>query len=131
MGFPIRKSADQSSFAAPHGLSQRTTSFIACACQGIHRTPFRHLIALIINARRSRPKGGRGQKTENRGQKSAPSAARSSTALHLGPAPRQEAPDPLRPAVESDDGSGKTSVSHETCPKAEAVKLSAGSNPHP
>ena len=38
-------------FAAPHGVSQRTTSFIACACQGIHRTPLRHLIALIINAR--------------------------------------------------------------------------------
>jgi hypothetical protein len=29
VGFPIRKSADQSSFAAPHGLSQRITSFIA------------------------------------------------------------------------------------------------------
>ena len=53
VGFPIRKSADQSLFAAPHGLSQRTTSFIACACQGIHRTPLRHLIALIIHARPS------------------------------------------------------------------------------
>jgi hypothetical protein len=52
VGFPIRKSADQSLFAAPHGLSQRTTSFIACVCQGIHRTPFCHFIALIINARR-------------------------------------------------------------------------------
>ncbi len=51
MGFPIRKSADQSLFAAPRGLSQRTTSFIACACQGIHRTPLSHLIALIIDAR--------------------------------------------------------------------------------
>ena len=51
VGFPIRISADQSLFAAPHGFSQRTTSFIACACQGIHRTPLRHLIALIINAR--------------------------------------------------------------------------------
>ena len=50
-------------FAAPHGLSQRTTSFIACACQGIHRTPLRHLIALIINAR------SRDQRTEIRGQK--------------------------------------------------------------
>ena len=28
-GFPIRKSADQSLLAAPHGLSQRATSFIA------------------------------------------------------------------------------------------------------
>ena len=51
MGCPIRISADQSLFAAPHGFSQRTTSFIACACQGIHRTPLRHLIALIFNAR--------------------------------------------------------------------------------
>lgn len=41
---------DQSSFAAPHGLSQRITSFIACACQGIHQMPLRHLIVLIANA---------------------------------------------------------------------------------
>ena len=52
MGFPIRKSADQSLFAAPHGLSQRTTSFIASQRQGIHRIPLRHLIALIVDARR-------------------------------------------------------------------------------
>ena len=51
VGSPIRISADQSLFAAPHGFSQRTTSFIACMCQGIHRTPLSHLIALIINAR--------------------------------------------------------------------------------
>ncbi|RZI39496.1 hypothetical protein EGT07_28655, partial [Herbaspirillum sp. HC18] len=44
-----QKSADQSFFAAPHGLSQRSTSFIASQRQGIHRTPLRHLIALIIN----------------------------------------------------------------------------------
>ena len=31
VGFPIRKSMDQSFFAAPHGLSQRSTSFIASA----------------------------------------------------------------------------------------------------
>ena len=49
MGFPIRKSTDQSFFAAPHGLSQRSTSFIASQRQGIRRTPLRHLIALIIN----------------------------------------------------------------------------------
>jgi hypothetical protein len=41
---------DQSLFAAPHGLSQRITSFIACACQGIHQMPLRHLIVLIANA---------------------------------------------------------------------------------
>src|SRR5687767_13626277 len=50
VGFPIRTSTDQSFFAAPHGFSQRSTSFIASQRQGIHRTPLRHLIALIINA---------------------------------------------------------------------------------
>jgi hypothetical protein len=50
VGVPIRKSADQRLFAPPHGLSQRTTSFIASQRQGIHRIPLRHLIALIINA---------------------------------------------------------------------------------
>ncbi len=50
VGFPIRISMDQSSFAAPHGFSQRITSFIACACQGIHQMPLRHLIVLIANA---------------------------------------------------------------------------------
>ena len=50
VGSPIRRSMDQSLFAAPHGLSQRITSFIACACQGIHQMPLRHLIVLIANA---------------------------------------------------------------------------------
>ena len=50
VGCPIRKSPDQSSFAAPRRLSQRITSFIACACQGIHQLPLRHLIVLIANA---------------------------------------------------------------------------------
>ena len=54
VGFPIRKSADQSFFAAPHGLSQRSTSFIASQRQGIHRMPLSHLIALIINAHPAR-----------------------------------------------------------------------------
>ena len=31
---------DQSLLAAPHGFSQRATSFIASWCQGIHRMPF-------------------------------------------------------------------------------------------
>ena len=53
VGFPIRKFTDQSLFAAPHDLSQRTTSFIASQRQGIHRMPLRHLIALIIDAHRS------------------------------------------------------------------------------
>ena len=50
MGFPIRRFTDQSLFAAPRDLSQRTTSFIASQRQGIHRIPLRHLSALIINA---------------------------------------------------------------------------------
>jgi hypothetical protein len=51
VGFPIRKCPDQSLFAAPRTLSQRTTSFIASQRQGIHRIPLRHLIVLMNNAR--------------------------------------------------------------------------------
>jgi hypothetical protein len=51
VGCPIRRSPDQSLFAAPQGLSQRTTSFIASQRQGIHRMLLRHLIALMIDAR--------------------------------------------------------------------------------
>ena len=54
MGFPIRKFTDQSLFAAPHDLSQRTTSFFASQRQGIHQIPLRHLIALITNAQSPR-----------------------------------------------------------------------------
>src|SRR5690349_3835215 len=50
-GFPIRKSSDQSLFAAPQGLSQRTTSFIASQRQGIHRMLLLHLITLMIDVR--------------------------------------------------------------------------------
>src|SRR3954464_8762885 len=50
VGFPIRKSADQSFFAAPRGLSQRSTSFIASQRQGIHQMPLFYLITLIIKA---------------------------------------------------------------------------------
>src|SRR6201985_3387262 len=38
-GCPIRTPMDQSLLAAPHGFSQRATSFIASWCQGIHRMP--------------------------------------------------------------------------------------------
>ena len=51
VGFPIRRSLDQSLFAAPQGLSQRTTSFIASQRQGIHQMLLRHLITLMINVR--------------------------------------------------------------------------------
>ena len=39
LGCPIRKSPDQSSLAAPRGLSQPSTSFIASTSQGIHLWP--------------------------------------------------------------------------------------------
>ena len=44
VGCPIRVSTDQSLLAAPHGFSQRATSFIASWCQGIHRMPFSYSI---------------------------------------------------------------------------------------
>ena len=62
-------------FAAPHGFSQRTTSCIACACPGIHRTPFRHLIALITNAR---PRKGLSAR-ENTGSMVGPAAHRAAS----------------------------------------------------
>ena len=40
LGCPIRKSADQRSFAPTRGLSQLITSFIACESQGIRHAPF-------------------------------------------------------------------------------------------
>src|ERR1700712_21410 len=69
VGFPIRKSLDQSSFAAPQGLSQRTTSFIASQRQGIHRMLLRHLIALMIDVRNSERRQGRRTKRATRSQK--------------------------------------------------------------
>ena len=48
---------DQSLFATPHDFSQRTTSFIACVCQGIHQMPLRHLIILIADAHLPARKG--------------------------------------------------------------------------
>ncbi len=54
VGCPIRKFSDQSLFAAPRDLSQRTTSFIASQRQGIRQIPFRHLIVLIIEKQDAR-----------------------------------------------------------------------------
>ena len=47
LGCPIRKSADQWSFAPTRGLSQLITSFIACKSQGIRHTPFPTLLSLV------------------------------------------------------------------------------------
>jgi hypothetical protein len=63
-GFPIRKSSDQSLFAAPRSLSQRTTSFIASQHQGIHKMPLSRLIVLIINAHPRCPGAGSRQALE-------------------------------------------------------------------
>ena len=71
MGCPIRKFTDQSLFAAPHDLSQRTTSFIASQHQGIHRIPLRHLIALIINTHRAPSKAERNPSAEARSRSAA------------------------------------------------------------
>src|ERR1700676_2348942 len=65
VGCPIRKFTDHCLFAAPHDLSQRTTSFIASQRQGIHRIPLRHLIALIINAHRSAAVGSASCKAQD------------------------------------------------------------------
>ena len=47
LGFPIRKSADQSLLTAPHSLSQRVTSFIASLYQGIHQMLFKTLDRIV------------------------------------------------------------------------------------
>lgn len=53
-GFPIRKSADQRLFAAPHSLSQLITPFIACPCQGIHHEPYQCLTPTILHVPRQK-----------------------------------------------------------------------------
>jgi hypothetical protein len=62
-GFPIRRFLDQSSFAAPQDLSQRTTSFIASQRQGIHQMLLRHLITLMINVRPAKAEHDHQRKT--------------------------------------------------------------------
>jgi hypothetical protein len=47
-GFPIRRSTDRRLLAAPRGLSQRATSFVASRCQGIHQMPLSCLIASVL-----------------------------------------------------------------------------------
>ena len=63
MGFPIRKSSGQRLLTPHRRLSQRATSFIACACQGIHQMPLPHAreptppTAILIAQNRCRPCG--------------------------------------------------------------------------
>ena len=42
VGCPIRRSLGQRLLTPHQRLSQRATSFIACACQGIHQLPLPH-----------------------------------------------------------------------------------------
>jgi hypothetical protein len=56
LGFPIRRSTDQSLLAAPRGLSQRATSFIASWCQGIHQMPLKRLIYMFRHAQGQAPR---------------------------------------------------------------------------
>ena len=51
LGFPIRKSADQSLLTTPHSLSQRVTSFIASLYQGIHQMLFKTLDRTVHESR--------------------------------------------------------------------------------
>ncbi len=95
-GFPIRISTDQSLLAAPHGFSQRATSFIASQCQGIHQMPFS---CLIQDASCSH---SRSSKTPSRAQGRTPTP-RTGIPLRYGPfrtrAPRRrQKPPPGRPA---------------------------------
>ena len=69
VGFPIRTFPDQSLFAAPRDLSQRTTSFIASQRQGIHQIPLWHLIALIAKARSLLPSPTRRRRQTHSGAK--------------------------------------------------------------
>ena len=56
-GCPIRIFTDQSLFAAPHDFSQRTTSFIASQCQGIHQMLLsRLMLSLPMSIRGIRPR---------------------------------------------------------------------------
>ena len=55
VGCPIRRSSDQSLLAAPQGLSQRATSFIASRRQGIHQMPFSHSPRPSGKSRRPEP----------------------------------------------------------------------------
>ena len=60
-GCPIRKSADQWSFAPTRGLSQLVTSFIACESQGIRHVPlctFALMMPHCNKSMRKRPKKG-------------------------------------------------------------------------
>ena len=89
-GCPIRMFTDQSLFAAPHDFSQRTTSFIASQCQGIHQMLLsRLMLSLPMPIRGVQPR--QIERTDIRSKKDLyvldlPAAERSSSCV-----PRQQA----------------------------------------
>jgi hypothetical protein len=62
VGCPIRRSPDRSPLAAPRGLSQRATSFVASWRQGIHQVPF-----LSLDPAQRQPRPERGRRRPRRG----------------------------------------------------------------
>ena len=106
VGFPIRKYSDQSLFAAPQVLSQRTTSFIASQRQGIHRILLRHLIALIVDARTTTPK----RMTHPR---HAACASQRAKAIDAGRRHSAEAPSHKRPVARPCPGAPRSSRSSQ------------------
>src|SRR6195952_5247070 len=115
VGFPIRKSLDQSSFAAPQGLSQRTTSFIASQRQGIHRMLLRHLIALMID-HSCLPNMTEG------GQLSLPQRPHSLFTMSLSQSPRASSPGALQNLAHYPDGARHPSPSS----RRKARQMAAG-----
>src|SRR5215218_21466 len=95
VGFPIRRSSDQSSFAAPQGLSQRTTSFIASQRQGIHQMLLRHLIVLMIDVRITRQPTSTKERPAPTRQASELLLAKSIRSPACGPASNKEHHAPL------------------------------------
>ena len=88
-GCPIRIFTDQSSFAAPRDFSQRTTSFIASQCQGIHQMLLsRLMLSLPMPIRGVQPR--QIERTDIRSKKDLyvldlPAAERSSAATYILP----------------------------------------------
>ena len=109
VGFPIRKYSDQSLFAAPQVLSQRTTSFIASQRQGIHRILLRHLIALIVDARSATGSTQRSNQETHPSQ--AACASRPKKAIDAGQRHSAEPPSHKRPVARPCPGAPRSSRS--------------------
>ena len=140
VGFPIRRSPDQSLFAAPRGLSQRTTSFIASQRQGIHQMPFSHFIRSHGRSSRSIPQSGMGQRRTR--EAGLPPTPPQSASLIAAQAPtrrasaRQARPRSIRrpptlgaAARRSKDHSNHTRHAHQTTVRSNAVEPTPRATP--